>query len=343
MAPMTKIATRLLCATLVVLGLAAMAPTKAAAQSMTEKEEKTAGYRFEKRLPGPKHQKSSVLEIMIDENDNYLAATFRAEKASHTVLRVYRLYSWEEVFTIRLNDKRVELYNSCFDIDGDYFYVNTDIYRNKFKKIDMRTQMVEEVSCSATPKGCRQIEPMQYPTDGYTVNKNYYVYRPDKYQNSILVLRDKNIIDGNRAKIPGFLLDEEEEEKADEELEAQMNMADPDQMPDDEKLLAEIERRKQEEAALAAQAARHAPAEPMSYIDLQLNAKTIDDLNRYKYATFVDYEIVINNWLSYTFEFEPGVTKSITISEDDFKTLLSQGSVTKSSLRLVLPAELLQP
>ena len=309
-------------------------------QARSEQEEKIDGYFFQKRLLGPKHRKSSVLEIMIDKYDNYLAATFRAEKASQTYLKIYELYSWEEIVTVVLDDRRVELYNSTFDPEGKYFYANTDIFKNKFKKIDLKTGKTEVVDCSVTPDGCRKIEPLQYLTDGYTRDNNYYIYRPDRFRNSIMILRRRGLLD-DRARTPGFLLDEEEAEK---QLEAEMNMIDPNQEPEEEVIIQEEikEEIKPVEPPQPEPVKKPVRSEPVSYIDFMLDKKQINDLERYKYCTMANYEIIINNWLAQTFVFDSEKTKSITISEDEFKTLITTGSVTNDVIRLNIPTELIR-
>jgi len=109
-------------------------------------------------------------------------------------------------------------------------------------------------------------------------------------------------------------------------------MADPDQMPEDPEEMKKIEQ------ALA-QNKPAKPKGPINYVDIMLNKRTIDDLKRYKYVKYAEYEILINNWLSATFEFERNKTKSITISEDEFQTLLKTGSVAKGELRLLIPSD----
>ena len=47
-----------------------LAVSAASAQTISEKEEKIEGYRFEKRIVGQAHSKSSVLEIMVDAYHN---------------------------------------------------------------------------------------------------------------------------------------------------------------------------------------------------------------------------------------------------------------------------------
>lgn len=153
----------------------------------------TSGYRFQDRIKGPNFKNSRVLELMVDEYGNYLVATFRGEKASFVYLYVYNLYSWEEKYKIKLTDNRCELYNSTFDESGDYFYVNYDIYRNKFKKIDLRTGTVEEVDCSQTPKGCKKIEPQIYKVEAYTIGENYYIHQDEKFENYMRILVKKEM------------------------------------------------------------------------------------------------------------------------------------------------------
>jgi hypothetical protein len=153
----------------------------------------TKGYRFQHRIKGPTYKKSKILELMVDEYGNYLVATFRGEKSSFIYLIVYSLYSWEEKYKVKLDDNRCELYNSTFDESGEFFYVNYDIYRNRFKKIDLKTGAVEEVDCSQTPKGCRKIEPQIYMVDAYTIGNNYYIYRDDKFENYMRILVKKEM------------------------------------------------------------------------------------------------------------------------------------------------------
>ena len=171
----------------------------------------TKGYRFQYRIKGPRYKKSKVLEIMVDKFGNYLVATFRGEKSSFVYLYVYNLYTWDEKYKIQLDDNRCELYNSTFDESGEYFYVNYDIYRNKFKRIDLKTGEIEKVDCSETPNGCQKIEPQIYKVDGYTVGDNYYIYRDEKYENYIRVLVKKEMYipkDGELDSGADFLFDE---------------------------------------------------------------------------------------------------------------------------------------
>lgn len=164
------------------------------AYSQTQPINKPAtGYRFQERIKGPNHKKSKVLELMVDEHGNYLVATFRGEKSKYVYLIVYNLYTWEEKYKIKLDDNRCELYNSVFDESGDFFYVNYDIYRNLFKEINLKTGEIKEVDCTATPKGCRKIEPQIYRVDAYTIGDNYYIYRDEKFLNYIRILVKKEM------------------------------------------------------------------------------------------------------------------------------------------------------
>lgn len=151
------------------------------------------GYRFQHRIKGPDHKKSRVLELMVDEYGNYLVATYRGERSSFIYLIIYNLYTWEEKFKIKLDDNRCELYNSTFDETGEFFYVNYDIYRNKFKEINLNTGEIRKVDCSETPKGCRVIEPEIYKVDAYTIGDNYYIYRDEKLRNYIRILVKKEM------------------------------------------------------------------------------------------------------------------------------------------------------
>ena len=152
-----------------------------------------SGYRFQYRIKGPEYKHSEVLELMVDEYGNYLVATFRGEKASFVYLYIYNLYSWEEKYKIKLDDNRSELYNSFFDESGDFFYVNVDVFRNKFKKIDLKTKEIVEVDCSETPKGCRKLEQQLYRVDAFTVGDNYFIFRDDEFLNYIKIYVKKEM------------------------------------------------------------------------------------------------------------------------------------------------------
>lgn len=151
------------------------------------------GYRFQHRIKGPEYKKSKILEIMVDEYGNYLVATYRGEKSSFVYLYIYNLYTWEEKYKIKLDDNRCELYNSSFDESGDFFYINYDIYRNKFKEINLKTEEIREVNCTETPKGCNKIEPEIYKVEAYTIGDNYYIYRDPKFENYMKILVKKEM------------------------------------------------------------------------------------------------------------------------------------------------------
>ncbi|MCK4662394.1 MAG: hypothetical protein KAT68_05990 [Bacteroidales bacterium] len=150
-----------------------------------------AGYRFTKSIKGPKHKRSKVLELMQGNNGNYMVASYAGPKSLITVI-VYNLYTWEKVGEYVFKG-RAELYNSYFDDMGDYFYVNNDIFKNQYKKINIKTHKVENVDCSETPKGCNKIEPEIYKTEFYTVGENYYIKRVDDRKNYIKIYKKKGL------------------------------------------------------------------------------------------------------------------------------------------------------
>ncbi|MCQ2376065.1 MAG: hypothetical protein MJ069_09250 [Salinivirgaceae bacterium] len=158
-----------------------------AANAQTQPIEMPKGYRFQHRIKGPEYKHSEVLELMVDSYGNYLVATFRGEKSSFVYLIVYNLYTWDEQYKIKLNDNRCELYNSFFDENGEYLYVNYDIYRNKYKEINLKTKEIRELSCDQTPRGCIKIEPQLYRVDAYTIGDIYFICRDDNFLNYIKV------------------------------------------------------------------------------------------------------------------------------------------------------------
>ncbi|MBE9468689.1 MAG: hypothetical protein IMY72_10290 [Bacteroidetes bacterium] len=151
------------------------------------------GYRFQKRIKGPAHKKSKVLEIMVDENNFYFAVTFRAEKSKYVYIVVYSLYTWKQIGKYKLDDNRSELYNSYFDKEGGAFYVNYDIYKNRYKKINLKSGEIENAECDQTPRGCLKLEPHQYKVEAYTVGENYFIFRDDKFKNYLKIYVKKEL------------------------------------------------------------------------------------------------------------------------------------------------------
>lgn len=173
-------------------------------------------YRFEQRIKGPTHKRSKLLEVKIDPNNNYVAMTFAASSYSYIHLYVYRLYTWEAVQELRIKAKRIELYNSTFDADGKYLYANTDVYKNEFERIDLKTGEIEPVPCQEVPgNGCRPLEVRQYETTRFTVGENYVVFQDEKFANyvRIFVRKELHKIQNQEAAMPDFMLDDEEPEE----------------------------------------------------------------------------------------------------------------------------------
>lgn len=179
-------------------------------------QEILADYRFEQRIKGPTHKRSKLLEVKIDKHNNYVAMTFSASSYSYIHLYIYRLYTWEAVQELRVKAKRIELYNSTFDADGKFFYANTDVYKNEFHKVDLKTGEIELVPCQEVPdNGCRPLEVRQYETTKFTVGENYVVFQDDKFDNyvRIFVRKELHKIQNQEDAIPDFLLEDEEPEE----------------------------------------------------------------------------------------------------------------------------------
>jgi hypothetical protein len=161
------------------------------AQAQKKPQIDVSGYRFESKLKGPKHKNSKALEIMVGNNGNYFVATYAGPKRLIT-LRVHNLYTWELVGEYQFKG-RAELYNSYFDSYENTFYVNTDIYKNMYKKINLDTHVVEEISCKQAPRGCEKLELESYVTELFTVGDNYYIKRDDERKNYIKVYKKKEL------------------------------------------------------------------------------------------------------------------------------------------------------
>lgn len=176
---------------LLILLVFAISSTVAFGQKKPKVEFDVSGYRFDEKIKGPKHKNSKVIEIMVGNNGNYFVATYAGPKRFLT-LRIYNLYTWELVDEFQFKG-RAELYNSYFDEIENVFYVNTDIYKNLYKKINLDLHEYEEIPCEQTPRGCEKLELESYVTEMYTVGENYYIKRDDERKNYIKIYKMKEL------------------------------------------------------------------------------------------------------------------------------------------------------
>ncbi len=161
------------------------------------------GFKFEKRIKGPKHKNSKIIELMVDEYDYYFAITYKGPKGFLTLI-VYELYTWNVVGTYNFKS-RAELYNSYFKDDGSVFYVNTDIYKQKYAEIILKTGEMNILGCTETPNGCEFLELQKYTTEGHTIGNNYYFMMDENRKNDIKIYVNKDMIFAN-----AYLVEEEE-------------------------------------------------------------------------------------------------------------------------------------
>lgn len=192
------------------------------------------GFKFEKRLKGPKHKNSKVIEVMVDDNDYYLVVTYKGPKGMLT-LRVYELYNWNIKGTFSFKS-RAELYNSYFKEDGSEFFVNTDIYKQKFTQIILTTGEMNILSCSETPKGCEFLESNLYITEGNTIGNNFYFTMDEDRKNDIKVYVNKDMIFAN-----AYMEEEVVEEPQKEEVKVEEKVIEEVKLEEIEIFLTEIE------------------------------------------------------------------------------------------------------
>ena len=160
------------------------------------------GYKFDTRIRGPRGKKVKVLEIMIDEHGYYFVAKYKT-KGKDLLIIIYEMYTWNKVLEFKTRGL-AELYNSYFSSDGSTFYVNTDIYKQKYLKVDVETGEQEQVECEETPKGCRYLERQRPITGLYTADENYMIFRDKKRKKNIKVYVNKEI-----KKMMEYMSDEE--------------------------------------------------------------------------------------------------------------------------------------
>jgi len=254
-------------------------------------------YRFEERIKGPIHKRSKLLEVKVDEHNNYLAMTFAATSYRYIHLYIYRLYTWKTVQELRIKAKRIELYNSTFDVDGKYFYANTDVYKNEFIKIDLKSGDITNVPCQEVPgNGCRPLEVRQYETTKFTVGENYVIFQDDKFANYVRIFVRKELykVQNEEEDIPDFLKEDSD---------------------DDE---------------------QKAPTINTNFHTVWLQPKDLTDLKEYGYLKVQKFDLLINNELAKTFEFDKHSTTTIVIPESALDTIEQQGEWKLNELRIAV-------
>src|SRR6056297_824407 len=260
-------------------------------------EEVLDDYRFEKRIKGPTHKRGQLLEVKVDQHNNYLAMTFAATSYRYIHLYIYRLYTWEPVQELRVKAKRIELYNSTFDVDGKYFYANTDVYKNEFIKIDLKSGDITNVPCQEVPgNGCRPLEVRQYETTKFTVGENYVIFQDDKFANYVRIFVRKELykVQNEEEDIPDFLKEDSD---------------------DDE---------------------QKAPTINTNFHTVWLQPKDLTDLKEYGYLKVQKFDLLINNELAKTFEFDKHSTTTIVIPESALDTIEQQGEWKLNELRIAV-------
>lgn len=145
------------------------------------------GFRFLRRVRGIKLTESKIVEIQLFEESNNLVATYRERK--NMFIAFTKLGSWDKVNEFRIDDNAY-LSSSYFSDDGKYFYLNTDIYKLIYKKIDLEKGITDTLECAKTPRGCSSVEP-KLPSTEVKSQNGYFVYvRDEAHPNDILVYMD---------------------------------------------------------------------------------------------------------------------------------------------------------
>lgn len=145
------------------------------------------GYRFLRRVRGIKLTDSKIVEIQLFEESNNLVATYRERK--NMFIAFTKLGSWDKVNEFRIDDNAY-LSTSYFSEDGKSFYLNTDIYKLLYKKIDLEKGITDTLECAKTPRGCSSIEPKLPSTEVKSQNGYFVFVRDEAHPNDILVYMD---------------------------------------------------------------------------------------------------------------------------------------------------------
>lgn len=255
-------------------------------------EEMLKDYRFEYRIKGPEHKRSQLLEVKVDKNNNYLALTFAATSYRYIHLHIYRLYTWEPVQELRVEAKRIELYASEFDPEGKFFYANTDVYKNEFKKVDLKSGEISDCVCSEVPNnGCRPLEVRQYETTKYTVGENYVIFQDEKFANYVRIFVRKELykVQNQKEDMPDFLLEDDENE--DEENKSN--------------------------------------GVPADIFTIWIEPDDIKDLKEFGYLKVKKFEILVDDNMAKTFKFNEMTTNMIVIPKTAIDSIENHGGWIK--------------
>ncbi|MFO7863360.1 MAG: hypothetical protein R6U85_05125 [Salinivirgaceae bacterium] len=259
-------------------------------------QEQLSDYRFEVRIKGPSHKRGKLLEVKVDKHNNYLAMTFAASSYRYIHLYIYRLYTWKPVQELRIEAKRIELYNSTFDVDGNYLYANTNVYKNEFLKIDLKTGKQEPVACNQVPgNGCKPLEVRQYETTAKTVGENYIIFQDPKFDNYVRIFVRKELYkiqNEDQGGVPDFLMEKKED------------------------VIQKIS---------------------TSHYTIKVDEQQFKELKDYGYLKAKKFDIIVNDELSKTFEFDKLTTSTIVMPKSAIETIENEGEWIKGELRIKGP------
>ncbi len=145
------------------------------------------GYRFLRRVRGIKLTESKIVEIQLFEDSNNLVATYRERK--NMFIAFTKLGSWDKVNEFRIDDNAY-LHASYFSEDGKSFYLNTDIYKLIYLKIDLEKGITDTLECAQTPGGCASVD-TKLPSTEVKSKNGYFIYvRDEAHPNDIMVYMD---------------------------------------------------------------------------------------------------------------------------------------------------------
>jgi outer membrane protein OmpA-like peptidoglycan-associated protein len=236
-----------------------------------------AGYRFLRRVRGIKLTDSKIVEIQLYEDSNNLVATYRERK--NLFIAFTKLGSWDKVNEFRIMDNAY-LHASYFSEDGKSFFLNTDMYKLVYLKIDMEKGITDTLQCAQTPRGCSSVDQKMPATEVKSKN-GYFIYvRDEAHPNDILVYMDNIQFENVRKAMEEALKREVVIREVKEKLE---NDARKTQGPLPKTATRTTDTDEEPKTATAAPAAKPVPAKPLpSYQITQEDILTLMNTGRFE-------------------------------------------------------------
>jgi hypothetical protein len=143
------------------------------------------GYQFESKIKAPRVRRPIAHELMLDPMERFVVVSY---SSNPTVVVLYEMETWEAIGTFNIPGW-FDLSNSFIGPSGNFLFLDFARYSSKYRRIDLKTEVIDTVECFDTPRGCVPKEGGVPQKELYTKDKLYYISINKKNRRDILIFK----------------------------------------------------------------------------------------------------------------------------------------------------------